>query len=202
METNFNFQEEPKYTMKWLGQHLLFVGCIALVLTFVSSIIGGYTSARESMGLLSASKSALVSKSIAYCFAVIAISIVSVMLVELVYRKAINYFQYGLIAVALSLFYLLLLAMAEKMPFALAYTVVSVMIIGLITWFIKEIFQNRKAAGFAAAVMIVEYIIIFGLINLGSIALLVGSLLLFGLIAVAMYFTLKLKIVDDELVLK
>lgn len=202
METNFNFQDEPKYTMKWLGQHLLFVGCIALVLTFVSSLIGGYTSARESMGLLSASKSELVSKSIAYCFAVIAISVVSIMLVELVYRKAINYFQYGLIAVALSLFYLLLLAMAEKMPFALAYTVVSVMIIGLIAWFIKEIFQNLKAAGFAAAVLVVEYIIIFGLINLGSIALLVGSLLLFGLIAVAMYFTLKLKIVDDELVLK
>ena len=37
---------------------------------------------------------------------------------------------------------------------------------------------------------------------MGSMALLIGSLSLFVLIAVAMYFTLKLKVENEELVLK
>lgn len=137
-----------------------------------------------------------------FCFAVIAITLVSIMIVEVAFRKAVNYFQYILIAAALTVFYLLLLAMTEKMPFWLSYTIVSAMTIGLISWFMTGVMDCRKAGRLAAMIIFVEYLLIFLLIQLGSMALLVGSLALFILIAVAMYFSLRLKMVDDELVLK
>ena len=124
------------------------------------------------------------------------------MLVEIAFRKSINYLQYALIAMALTLFYLLLLAMSEKLAFGLSYAIVSAMTIGLIALFIKGITKNGKAVGLSSGILIVEYGLMFLLIKLGSMALLVGSLSLFLLIALAMYFTLKLKVENDELVIK
>lgn len=40
------------------------------------------------------------------------------------------------------------------------------------------------------------------LINMGAMALLIGSILLFALIALAMYFTLKMKVEYDEIIFK
>ena len=76
------------------------------------------------------------------------------------------------------------------------------MTIGLIALFIKGITRTRKAVGLSSGILIVEYGLMFLLIKLGSMALLVGSLSLFLLIALAMYFTLKLKVENDGLVIK
>ena len=85
------------------------------------------------------------------------------------------------------------------MSFVGSYAVVCVMTIGLITLFVKGITHNLKAVGMTAGILIVEYTVIFLLIKLGSMALLIGSIILFLLIALAMYFTLKLKVENDEL---
>lgn len=54
----------------------------------------------------------------------------------------------------------------------------------------------------AGGILVLEYGLMFMLIKLGSMALLIGSIVLFLLIALAMYFTLKLKVVNDELTIK
>lgn len=79
---------------------------------------------------------------------------------------------------------------------------VCVMTIGLITLFVKGITHNVKAVGMTAGILVLEYGLMFILIKLGSMALLTGSIVLFLLIALAMYFTLKLKVVNDELTIK
>ena len=76
------------------------------------------------------------------------------------------------------------------------------MTIGLITLFVKGITHNVKAVGMTAGILVLEYGLMFILIKLGSMALLTGSIVLFLLIALAMYFTLKLKVVNDELTIK
>ncbi len=124
------------------------------------------------------------------------------MLVEISFRKEMNYFQYGLIGCAMCLFFLLLLAMSEKMPFGLAYTIVTVMTIGLICWFVNGITRTKKAVTLSVGLLVFEYGLMLILLYLGSMALLIGSIVLFILIAVAMYFTLKLRIENEELVLK
>ena len=202
MEENSEIYREPKYTMRWLGLQSLYVLGVAFVLALIASGIDGFASGRVENGLLRSGCYTLISNSIVYCFAVIAITSMSLMLVEVAFRRSINYLQYALIAMALTLFYLLLLAMSEKLAFGMSYAIVSVMTIGLIALFIKGITKNGKAVGLSSGILIVEYGLMFLLIKLGSIALLVGSLSLFLLIALAMYFTLKLKVENDELIIK
>ena len=175
----------PKYTLNWLGTHTLFVIGISMLMAFIAMGFDSMAWSRFHAGLLSESDCNLVDHAMGFCFAVIAITLVSIMIVEVAFRKAVNYFQYILIAAALTVFYLLLLAMTE-----------------LISWFMTGVMDSIKAGRLAAMIIFVEYLLIFLLIQLGSMALLVGSLALFILIAVAMYFSLRLKMVDDEVVLK
>lgn len=193
---------KPRYTLNWLGAHMLFIVGISMLMSFITVGFNGMAWARSHDGLLPEADCHLVDQTMDFCFAVIAITLVSILVVEVAFRKAVNYFQYILIASALMVFYLLLLAMTEKMPFWLSYTIVSAMTIGLVSWFITGIMSSKKAGRLSAMIVFVEYLLIFALIQLGSMALLVGSIALFLLIAVAMYFSLRLKMVDGELILK
>lgn len=199
-----NSQEyEPKYTMHWLGFQTIYVLAVAFVLALIAgTAINELAASRAQSELLLQTDHSFISQSIAYCFAVITITLMSLVIVEIAFRKSINYLQYALIAMALTLFYLLLIAFSEKLAFGISYTIVTVMTIGLIALFIKGIAQNFKAVGLTVGILAVEYVLIFILIKLGSMALLVGSLSLFILIALAMYFTLKLKVEDEELTIK
>lgn len=194
--------QRPKYTMRWLGLQGVYVLVLAFVLAVLANGIDGFASTRVDGGLLEAPMYNMLSQSIVYCFGIISITLMSLMLVEIAFRKSINYLQYALIALSLTLFYLLLLAMSEKMPFGGSYAIVCVMTIGLITLFVKGITHNVKAVDMTAGILVLEYGLMFLLIKLGSMALLTGSIVLFLLIALAMYFTLKLKVVNDELTIK
>lgn len=196
------FIKEPKYTMRWLGLQTLFVLGISFVLALVANGIDDYAFGRNTSGLLLESDYKDVAQTTTYCFALEVVTLVAIMLVEVAFRKGVNYLQYGLIGCALCLFNLLLLAMTEFISFFLAYTIVSVMTIGLIALFIKGITHRMNAVWLTIAVLLCEYGLVALLIHLGTMALLVGSLSLFALIAVAMYFTLRLKLENGELVLK
>jgi inner membrane protein len=188
--------------MRWLGLKTLYVLGISIALALIASALDSFALGRLKSGLLPGNSYEYVSQSLTYCFAVIALTSISLMLIEVAFRKAINYLQYGLIGCALCLFNLLLLAMAEKMTFGIAFVVVSVMTIALISCYVMGITRNRRAVFLSTIILAVEYGLIFVLVNMGSMALLIGSLSLFVLIAVAMYFTLKLKVENKELVLK
>lgn len=202
MEENSEIYREPKYTMRWLGLQSLYVLGVALILALIASGIDSFALSRVISGLLHKTGYTLLSQSIVYCFGVIAITSISLMLVEVAFRRGINNLQYALIGMALTLFYLLLLAISEKMAFGWSYLIVSVMTIGLIALFIKGITQNKQAVGLTAGILVVEYGLMFILIKMGTMALLIGSLSLFIIIALAMYFTLKLRVEDEELTIK
>ena len=202
MEETNELYREPKYTMRWLGLQTLYVLGISIVLALIASGLDGFALGRQESGLLPGNRYEYVSQSITYCFAVIAITSMSLMLIEVAFRKGINYLQYGLIGCALCLFNLLLLAMSEMMSFWIAYIVVSAMTIALVSCFVMGLTKNIKAAILSTIILAVEYGLIIVLVYMGSMALLIGSLSLFVLIAVAMYFTLKLKVENEELVLK
>lgn len=202
MEENSEIYHEPKYTLRWLGIQSMFVLGVATVLALITSVIDGFASLRFERGLLPEARYSLLSQSLIYCFGIITITLMSLMLVEVAFRKGINYLQYVLIAMALALFYLLLLAMSEKLAFGASYAVVSLMTVALIAWFINGITGNPKAVRMTVGILVVEYCLMLVLIELGSMALLIGSFSLFLIIALAMYFTLKLRIEDEELIIK
>lgn len=194
--------QEPKYTMRWLGQQILFILGVAFVFSMLSLGIDSFALNRSETGLLSQDHYGIISESITYCFAIVAVTSISLMLIEITYRRPINYIQYILIGSSLCLFNLLLLAISEHLSLIMAYLIVTIMTIGLISWYVWGITINKKATMVSSLILCVEYSLILMLLYIGSMALLIGSLILFALIAIAMYFTLKLKIENEELILK
>lgn len=203
MKSTAEISSEPRHTVRWFCAQGAFTLVASLLIAIIAEEIGHFASVRFSDKLLTEASFELFKSSTPYGFVVVAISLLSITLIEIAYRKRINYLQYGLIAVVLGWFYLMLLALSEFLVFAASYSIVSVMAIGLVAWFVKEITKNMKAAQLTAGILLAEYVFVFLLVNMGSaVALMAGSLALFILIALAMYFTLKLKIVDDELIIK
>lgn len=202
MEENLRKEENPRYAMPRLGMQCLYIGLMAFVFALVAWGIENYAYGRAKSGLLEDARYTLISESTGYCFGLICICCASLMLIEIAFRQRINKLQYALIAAALTLFYLLLLAFAEKVAFGAAYLIVTLMTVGLIGWFMNGLTGKRKTVGITVGLLVGEFGILFVLINLGSMALLIGSLLLFLLIALAMYFTLKLKVENNELIIK
>ena len=76
------------------------------------------------------------------------------------------------------------------------------MTVGLIGTFVKGIMGKMKAVLLTVVILLVEYALILLLLYMGSLALLIGSLSLFAILAVAMYFTLKLKVINSELTIQ
>lgn len=193
---------EPRYTKQWLALQLLYVFITAGILSLVAAGISSIAQERVDFGLLEEGHYELVRQSASYCFGIVIVTLASVMLIEISFRRSVNILQYILIGCALCIFYLLLVAMTEHMPFIAAYSIVTLMTVALVTIFMRAITHKRLATVRTAVVLLAEYAVMLALLYLGSMALLIGSLLLFAFIAVAMYFTIKVRMENEEIVLK
>jgi inner membrane protein len=194
--------KKPKYTVSWLGIQILFIVVFTIAWGIIANEIDSLASSHNNVGLITDVEYQFLNNITLYNIGVIAITIISISLIELAVRKNINLLQYALIGCAICLFQLLLLAMTEHLPFLAAYAIVTVMTIVLISCFINGLTKQRKAVALTTLILFVEYGLILTLLYIGSLALLIGSLAIFVLIALAMYFTLKLKVENSELVIK
>ena len=110
------------------------------------------------------------------------------LLVEFVTHKQINIVQYAVIGLSLTLFYSLLTAFSDMIPFEWSYLIASSMTTLALTLYYKGILKNKSAwvlRGFISIMYGVNYI----LLQMENYSLLIGSLLLFVLLSVMMYFT-------------
>lgn len=88
---------------------------------------------------------------------------------------------------SLCLFYLLLLAFTEYLPFALAYSSASLLTVCALGAYFRAILKSRAAAAVA-----VLYAFIYLLLTIESGSLLIGTLALFLVLCIIMYFTRNL----------
>lgn len=133
-------------------------------------------------------------RSVKYGVLVIALTLLSVYLVELTMRRrggSINLLSYVLTGLSLVLFYTLLLSMSEVIGFGLAYLISAVMTIGLNTIYFRMILPETRKALLLGGIMTLLYLIIYVLMQLESYALLIGSLVLFVILAIVMYISAK-----------
>jgi inner membrane protein len=112
-------------------------------------------------------------------------------LLELIKRLPIHPLQYLLVGLALAIFFLLLLSLSEHIDFLLAYLISSGACIGLQFVYLSGVLKSwLRASGFA--VMLTSlYGVLYGLLISEDNALLMGSLLLFGILAAIMWITRK-----------
>ena len=100
--------------------------------------------------------------------------------------------QYLLVGIALILFYTLLLSFSEHMGFNAAYLLASFLVLLLIAFYTKAILHSTALGAMVSAVLLILYGFIFVIIQLEDFALLVGSVGLFAVLAVVMYFSRKI----------
>ncbi len=132
-------------------------------------------------------------RTVKYALLCILLTFAAFFLIETTHKKSVHPFQYGLVGLALILFYTLLLSFSEYTGFNTAYVIASVATIGLIAWFVKSILQSAKATSILAVVLVLVYSYVFSLLQLQDYSLLLGSVGLFLTLAVVMYFSKKLQ---------
>ena len=128
-------------------------------------------------------------RAIKYALLFIGLTFASFFLFEILKRLQIHPVQYGLVGVALALFYLLLLSLAEHIGFMLAYWLSSGACVLLIGFYVSFVLQSfSRGVGFAIGLSLL-YALLFGLLSAEDYALLMGALLLFMLLGVFMMLT-------------
>lgn len=131
-------------------------------------------------------------RAIKYAYLIILLTFAVVFFVEIRRQTPIHPIQYALVGIALMLFYTLLLSFSEHLTFLFSYIIASVMTIALITLFMRSILKNRKAALAIGGLLTALYLFIYVIMQLESYALLVGSIGIFVILAVAMYASQKI----------
>lgn len=127
-----------------------------------------------------------------YGFLIIGFTFVAFLLFDLIGGVRISSVQYILIGAALVLFFVLLLAFAEIIGFALAFVAASMATIGLITAYSASVLSSWRRASLVGGLLAGLYGAIYILLSLEAYSLLIGALLIFAALAGVMYVTRRL----------
>ena len=125
-----------------------------------------------------------------YSFLFVILILSAIFLVESISRSKINVVQYIVTGLSLCLFYLLLLSISEYISFGWAYLIAATMTTGALGGYFYGFLKSKVAGGFTLATGIL-YAFIYMLLQMESGGLLCGSLALFVILCVIMYFTRK-----------
>ncbi len=121
----------------------------------------------------------------------VALTFAAFFVFEVLKRLPIHPVQYLLVGLALVLFFLLLVSLSEHIAFAKAYLIASAACIVLIGFYLSFVLHNwYRGMGFGAALTLL-YGALYGLLMSENNALVLGSILLFSLLAAVMVITRK-----------
>jgi inner membrane protein len=125
-----------------------------------------------------------------YGVLVVGLTFGTIFIAGLLKRDRVHLVQYLLIGAALSLFFLLLLSLAEQMDFGLAYLIASLVDIAIVAWYAAA--TIRRLVGLAVgAVLAALHGYMYVLLQMESYALLSGTIGLLAVLVLVMYVTRK-----------
>lgn len=130
-------------------------------------------------------------RALKYGFLFIGLTFGCFLLFEVLKHLPIHPAQYGLVGLALATFFLLLIALSEHVAFWIAYLIAATACIALLGFYLSAAL-HRASRGLSFSVMLTAvYSALYGLLVSEDNALLLGSLLVFALVAAAMVLTRK-----------
>jgi inner membrane protein len=130
-------------------------------------------------------------RAVKYGILFVVLTFAAFFLLETMKNLRIHPLQYGLVGLALAIFFLLLVSLSEHVPFLLAYLSASVACISLIAYYLSHVLGAAKYGLFFGASLTALYGVLYGLLLSEDNALVLGSLLLFVVLAVVMLVTRK-----------
>ena len=131
-------------------------------------------------------------RSIKYAFLFIVLTFVVLVMFELLKKLRVHPVQYTLVGLALTVFYLLLISLSEHISFVWAYCVAGLASAGLLTLYFGSILHSRKLGLLLGSGLVGLYAILYIILQAEDKALLMGSVLIFVLLAVLMLATRNL----------
>lgn len=131
----------------------------------------------------------VVSRTLKYAIAFFSLVFLAVFILELMGKKALHWIQYILVGLAMVIFYIMLLALAEHVGFNLAYLISALATTALIAWYVGDSLGQKNGAVIMAVILGVMYTIVFLVLKEQEYALLAGSIIAFLAIATTMYAT-------------
>jgi len=131
----------------------------------------------------------MIFRSVKYAVLFIIITFAVFFLFDVLAKVRVHPIQYLLIGLALALFYVLLLSLAEQVGFIAAYVTATVMISLLVTLYSAFVLRSKQRAVPIAIMLMALYGFLYFVLQLEDYALVFGSLLLFILLGAIMYLT-------------
>ncbi len=131
----------------------------------------------------------LVTRAVKYGLLFIALTFLTLGLIEYVTDVRLSLVQFLLIGVALTMFFLILVALAEHIGFTTAYLLASATVVVINTLYCGAILERSSTSAVVGAVLAAIYGVLFLILKAEDFALLGGTLLLVVALMVTMYFT-------------
>lgn len=110
---------------------------------------------------------------------------------EILKQLRIHLAQYTFVGLAMALFYLLLISQSEHISFAAAYFSASLACVSLLGYYLSYVLKSKTNGMLFAGLLTSLYDALYAILASEDNALLMGSLLVFGLLAVTMVITRK-----------
>lgn len=133
-------------------------------------------------------------RSVKYALLFIGLTFLGVFFLEIKQKANVHPFHYTLIGLALVIFYTLLVSISEHTSFNTAYMVATLMIGGLIMYFVRTLFRSARAGALVGVIVALLYGFLFVTLQSEDYALLLGSFGIFVILAVVMYFAGRIRL--------
>ncbi len=198
----------PTFRTRSLGAKFFVIMLLALVMSISGVVVEGLTRERANIhGLLAASAEHPTAqpttvlgirladsyrstrRSLHYIPLFLGLVFLTYFLFEIRTGKRVHPAQYALVGVAQTVFYLLLLSLAEHLGFDISFLIAGASTVTLLSVNTEWVFLSRILALRALAVFTILYTFIYVLLRVEAYALLVGAIASFAAVAAAMYIT-------------
>lgn len=133
-----------------------------------------------------------------YGVLIILLTFVALFLVEITQKIRIHPFQYILIGAALTIYYTLLLSFSEHIGYNPAYIIASMATVILISLYSITFLRNTRLTILFSLLLVIFYTFIFVIILQQDFSLLLGSIGLFLIVGLLMYFSRKVSWYNDQ----
>ncbi|MBQ4106032.1 MAG: cell envelope integrity protein CreD [Lentisphaeria bacterium] len=137
-------------------------------------------------------------RAVEYAILVFIIVLMAMLIAEKITGVWVHPLQYFITALSLVLFYTLTLAISEHTSFGTAYLISAAALTGMSIFYSALIYRRPTAAICMGSATAIAYAAIYVILQLEDYALLTGSILLFILLTVLMYFTGKINRLPAE----
>ncbi len=181
------------FSAKWTINHLNFTSPINARATTSNHFV--YEPKVEKFGvkiIIPANTYQVNTRTAKYSMLIILLSFAGLFLSEVFFKIRLHPFQYLLIGVSLSLFYLLLLSLSEHLRFNLAFLLSAFSTIALIAGYCSVVLGQRIRGIYTGVLFSTLYGFIFVLVKAEESSLLMGSIGLWIVLALVMYLTRKI----------